>query len=67
MQCLPNHVLQRLNILIREAGNEDGRHLSRERLPNLGLQLLVNHVGLGDGQQALLVQQVGVKLLQLTD
>lgn len=26
---------QRLNVLIREAGNKDGRHLTQERLPNL--------------------------------
>ena len=67
MQRLPNHILQRRDIFVREAGNKDGGHLGRERLADFGLQLLVNHVGLGDGQQALLVQQLGVELLQLAD
>ena len=45
--------------------DEDRRYILRQQGAHLLLELLVNHIALGDGEQSLLIQKFGVVLREL--
>ena len=63
VQFLPQDVLQHVDAEARDGGDEHVRHVFGQGRLYLVHQFLVQHVALGDGQYALLVQHFGVEVL----
>lgn len=66
LEGFPQHVFQRLEIVSADGRDENGRNVRQFGADRLG-QLFVEQIAFGDGQQTLLVEQLGVVLFQFAE
>src|SRR5574344_1252011 len=65
IEFFPNQVLKLCNIIACNRRDKDMRNLARQVPLNLLHKLLVKHIGLGDGQNPLFIQQLRIIEFQL--